>query len=33
MKSKLLVLAAVFMLMFSFAGQAMAYFTDDELIR
>lgn len=33
MKKKILVLAAVFMLMFSFAGQAMAYFEPGNLIR
>lgn len=33
MKKKFLVLAAAFMLMFSFAGQAMAAFTAGELIR
>ena len=33
MKKKLLVFAAAFMLLFSFAGQAMAAFTTNELIR
>ena len=33
MKKKILILAAVFMLMFSFAGQAMAAFTSGDLIQ
>ena len=33
MKNKILLMAAVFMLMFSFAGQAMAAFTTGDLIR